>query len=387
MKWWVWGIGMILALNIALNLWTVRFNGWMPLSREYDWSHHYYQDGRRQGGEFNLLRAWGQTDSQWYLKIAAAGYGDPVGLDIRDKGMQGLSYAFFPLWPILIRGMSWVTGGNFELAAFGLVNIIMACCWISIYWVVEKVYGRLWAGKTATLLLVYPFSLFLRSYHTEGLYLLELTWWLYFLTTRKMTAAAVVLAGLNITKGTGWILNGIFCWYLLEEVVKRRIRLIEAAGLVFVAMATILGWITYVGMKTGNVWYFYQAVKQWEMANNSPIIYNLRALLFGALGVVDGRWITTVQWGIFVLAVWLLVKSKKWLKSEWWLTAFALLIVPTLTTYSLGYTTGRLSILLLPLWVYGVSRLKEWQWVAAVVVFTAGLFLGAIDFVNWNWWG
>ena len=115
------GVFLLLALNLLLNVWIYCFNSFIPFSSQYWGNHHYYKDERVDGGSFNLLRAWGQTDSQWYLKLAAEGYGTDIVLNRSDEKMGGMGYAFFPLYPIAIRFFSLAADGNFELGALFLV--------------------------------------------------------------------------------------------------------------------------------------------------------------------------------------------------------------------------------------------------------------------------
>ncbi len=112
------GIFLVLSVNLILNIWVLSFAGKIAFNQNYWGNHHFFQDARSVGGDFNLLRAWGQTDSQWYMKIAAKGYGKDLKFVMDKNEMTGLSYAFFPLYPLLIKMVSVFTSGNYEIAAF-----------------------------------------------------------------------------------------------------------------------------------------------------------------------------------------------------------------------------------------------------------------------------
>ena len=52
-------------------------------------------------GPHVIVTSWERFDALWFLRIASGGYVNGDG-----------SAAFFPLYPMLIRGLSWVIGGH-----------------------------------------------------------------------------------------------------------------------------------------------------------------------------------------------------------------------------------------------------------------------------------
>lgn len=387
MKRYIRGVILVLVVNLCLNLWVLRFNDKVPFSDLYWGDHHYFTDQRIEGGKFNLLEGWAQTDSQWYIKIAEKGYGEPKNLDIWSRQMDGLSYAFFPLYPIFIRFFAMLTGWHYLLGAFILSNLILVLSWLSIDYVIAKVYSKKYAFLTATLITLFPFSLFLRSYHAEGLYLLELTWWLYFLTKKQFGKASLLMGLLNVTKGTGWLLNVILFFGLLGSYKAKKVNKKTIIFYMALALIPIVIWLAFVYLATGDVFYFYKAVSMWKILGVPPFAFNIVKISHVIVEALNGNWINVSQVVVFFAMCVLTYTSRKWLKSEWWWTSFLLFIVPTLTTYSSGHTSGRLAVVQLPLWVYLVSSLgKKWGIVLAVI-FTIFLYTGSLYFVNWYWWG
>src|SRR5438105_3381549 len=91
---------LLFCSNMLLYGWMAMFHSLIPFDK-FDYqinAHHYVTDNRINGGTFSLVRAIGQYDAQWYLKIANSGYPThPRNMDVNDKAtMDGLSYAFFP---------------------------------------------------------------------------------------------------------------------------------------------------------------------------------------------------------------------------------------------------------------------------------------------------
>jgi hypothetical protein len=94
------------------------------------------------------LRAvdWAQRwDSFWYLQIAKDGY--PADLGPLSSERLYNANAFFPLWPLLVRGASVLTGGHMILAAY-LTNLVLGAM---LALLVRRLFRRFTDGPTADL--------------------------------------------------------------------------------------------------------------------------------------------------------------------------------------------------------------------------------------------
>jgi hypothetical protein len=111
------------------------------------------------------LDGWFHGDAVWYCLIADNGYSYTPG--------QQSSIAFFPVFPMLLRAVAPVVGGNDEIAgsATGVVTggaaVLVFACWV---------WARLPRDEAATavaVLLLYPYSFFLSgAVYSDGLFLL-----------------------------------------------------------------------------------------------------------------------------------------------------------------------------------------------------------------------
>lgn len=109
------------------------------------------------------LGAWLRWDAWWYLSIVERGYWfDPQGQS---------SVAFFPLFPLLIRALTALTG-NAAIAGLILANAAAlgaaAALWL---WVREEA-GPETADLAVRWLAVFPFSFFFHTIYAEGLFFL-----------------------------------------------------------------------------------------------------------------------------------------------------------------------------------------------------------------------
>jgi len=106
-----------------------------------------------------VIGGWLQYDSGWYLDIAEHGY-TPANVAAFKAGQQS-SVAFFPGYPLVVRGVARVSGNNFNVAAdlttaaAGLVAALLFWLWCR-----DRLGSR--ARRTAlVLLLVYPYAWYL----------------------------------------------------------------------------------------------------------------------------------------------------------------------------------------------------------------------------------
>ncbi len=160
-----------ILFNSVLYLFIQNFNQIIKFNRfNYQYSaHHYFQDERISGGSFNFLRALGQYDAQWYLKIASVGYPkNPQTREIRDKGaIDGLTYAFFPLYPLTLFLFNMLFG-NIELTAFVVANLLLVLNFFGLYYVIGKLFSKDLALKSIFLIFAFPFAIFLEVILRKG---------------------------------------------------------------------------------------------------------------------------------------------------------------------------------------------------------------------------
>ncbi|MFF8269550.1 hypothetical protein ACF059_19470 [Streptomyces sp. NPDC016562] len=192
------------------------------------------------------LRVLGQSwDSVWYLGIAANGYGRTVmsPSPLTGTGFVQSDYAFFPLYPALIRIVSEILPGGLVPAGLLVAWVSAAVAAVGIYRVGEQV-----IGPRAGLLLVglwaaLPHAVVLTLVYTEPLLAAFAAWALYALLRGRWLWAAglAVLAGL--TRPTGLAVAAAVSAMALYTILARRSRAPEVwlAGLL-----APVGWAAYV---------------------------------------------------------------------------------------------------------------------------------------------
>ena len=150
----------------------------------------------------NLPARW---DANWYLGIATEGYDfAPNRPDLQQ------SIAFFPAYPILLRGVGRILGGKIPgYIGAGLVVSIAAFFGALVYLyamardTLDEDDARFALWLTAT----YPFALFFGAIYTESLLLLGLVATVYHFRHGQFGRAALWGALVGLTKTSGFLLS------------------------------------------------------------------------------------------------------------------------------------------------------------------------------------
>jgi len=375
---------VFIVINVLLYVFIFFFHNLLPFN-DYNYTenaHHFIEDPRINGEKFDFLKSLGVWDAQWYLKNARDGYvQNPQSYE--DK-TNSLEYAFFPLYPSILRLLN-LPFNNLPLTSFVLANILLIINFLSLYYVISKLYTQRLALKAIFLIFLFPLSIFFRSYFTEGLYLFFLIWFSYFLTKKEFLISGVFLALLSVTKGNGLLLYLLFFYYLIRERHRQKEWYLWLC--VLLSVIPFLSMLYFNYQNTKDFLYMLTVRRMWF---NSPspldtLLDNLRTIsLFFALPF-HGFHASKVDAAMVVLTGFLIYKSRRFLiKSLWWICLIFFvthLVVQDLMSFS------RNMIIFFPLAIY-VAHILEDKYYALLCVFMLGLlFVTGIYFVNWYWIG
>jgi Gpi18-like mannosyltransferase len=203
------------------------------------------------------LTAWVRWDAGWYLSIVERGYSfDPQGPS---------SVAFFPLFPLLIKGVTLVLG-NPVVAGLLVANVAALGAVLALWRWVRAEAGPAEAERAALWLLVYPFSIFLHSIYAESLFFLLVV--LAFDANRRgQRLAAGLWSGLAATtRPMGILLMPALAWDLWRTRGARgRLRPHDVIPVLLPA-AGLGAYMVYLWIAVGDPWAFWKAhVTGWEV--------------------------------------------------------------------------------------------------------------------------
>lgn len=150
---------------------------------------------RPEPGWATAATAWERWDALWFLRIAESGYRDDDG-----------SAAFFPLYPMTVRGVSWVIGGHPLAAGLIVSNVACLAALVLLYRLSELEHGRDDARRTILYLSIFPTALFLIAPYSESLFLLLVVACFWFLRKGAFLSAGAVGALAAMTRSIGLVL-------------------------------------------------------------------------------------------------------------------------------------------------------------------------------------
>ncbi|MEA2686078.1 MAG: hypothetical protein QOE93_1273 [Actinomycetota bacterium] len=262
-----WAVLVVLAVAVAVVLLAVwAYSDLGPAMRAPSRTPHAVP-----GGHLRWLQAWSWWDGEWYVDIARRGYYFIPG--------RMSSVAFFPTYPLLIRGLSGL-GLDPVLAGF-LVSLAcgVAGCVAFYAWAHEHL-GREKARVALPLFLAYPCSFYLfGALYADALFLLLVVSAFVLLEHDRPVLAGLVGALATATRPVG-IAVAIGLWLRAAErrgllrrggltgegpVRSAVARLRPDAGLLL-APVGLAAYCTYLWVRFGQPFAFVEAESGWRQS-------------------------------------------------------------------------------------------------------------------------
>jgi hypothetical protein len=207
-------------------------------------------------------------DSGWYASIARDGYGPPPA-----PGMES-AHAFFPLYPMLARGLLLLTGlpPLWALSAVSWAAFVLALPLFG-----EECRERLGdqrARGPLVFLLLYPVAFFFAAAYTESLFFLLLLLAFRFVRTGRPLAAACVGVLLGLTRAPAVAVGpALALAYALGASglsAPPRRRLLASLALAVAPLAGVLAYVLGIGWWKGEPGLFFRSMGSWAHRSSNP---------------------------------------------------------------------------------------------------------------------
>ena len=204
-----------------------------------------------------LLAVWGRWDAEHYLQIARDGY-------------SGTDFAFFPLYPLLIRIVGAFTG-SLLIAGLIVSNTASFFALLYLYKLVEHEYNRHVAQRATFFVSIFPTAIFFSAVYSESLFLFLTVASFYYVRERRWVMAGVFgfLAALTRSEGVLLAVPLLIEWlvaakeggreffrYWIDDVVKPLI------GMALVPLG-LLTYMAYLWVATGDPLKFSDVQTHW----------------------------------------------------------------------------------------------------------------------------
>lgn len=323
------------------------------------------------------LAVWGRWDAVHYLDIAIGGY-------------YGTDMAFFPLYPLTIAMLGWLTG-NHLLAGLFISNLALFFGLLFFYKLVEHQYNRHVAQRAVFYISIFPTAIFFSAVYTESLFFALTVASFYFIREHRWLTAGIIGFFAALTRVEGILLVVPFAIEWLRSPAARAalrypgeqlLRPLLAVALVPAGLAT---YMAYLWVLTGDPLFFSHVQINWHRHLAPPwiSIANSVKLLAHAHdpNMIANQFIELLFTAIMLA---MLVAAIRRLSPTYW-SYMALSILVPMSTSSL-MSMPRFALVLFPMFVLlGIwgSRSSINNAIVAFSLPLLGLF--TVLFADWYW--
>ncbi len=330
-------------------------------------------------GWHNIVTAWERFDALWFLRIATGGYVDGDG-----------SAVFFPLFPLLIRGLSPILGGHPLAAGFLVSHAATFGSMVALYFLTAGEFDERTARRSVLYLALFPTSFFLLAPYSESLFLLLALVSLWAARRRWWWLAGVAGAGASATRNLGILLVIPLAIEAIHQWRERRATRALVTGLLWSGVAAVgaLAYLAYWQASAGDALAPITQQENWQRETSFPPVTLFRGTVeaFRFVGFYPGGY-HLVDWLVAIPSVvavaWVVMRARPVF------AAYAVVMVAAPISYVFlprpFMSLPRFLLMVFPiLWAWAVLGLRRRGVHEAVVAASAGLLtLLTVLFVNW----
>ena len=335
------------------------------------------------------LACW---DSAYYLVLVRDGY---------QPGSSAC--AFYPLWPTIIRGVSWLIRGNPLLIAMLLANALSVVALWQFYRLVEQRFGEMIARDALILFMAFPGALFLSFPYTESLYLVLVLFFFRHLQSGRYALAAIAGFLLPLTRAVGVLIVVPLVWHLFER--QRRVAKLTPADTSqtprkemrplhwTLALCPLLGYAAYLSLMrawTGNAFEGFTAQKFYPNSQSIRNIFNYTEIWRALVGAdtLNGLTSSVLDRSFFLMFLVLLPLTYR-LDKTWFFYVLPTGLIPALSNWFMSYR--RYVMVLFPIFivlalVFRRPALRKVFWYY-IALLSALQVWAILQFVNFKWAG
>jgi len=206
-----------------------------------------------------FLQALGSWDASWYLLIAGHGYFPPPA---HFPIAHGAATAFFPVWPLLLRGISDLTGLTPIVVGVGLAFVLGAAASVAIWYLVHHLCDGAVADRAVVLWAFFPGAVVLSMVYSEALAILLCAICLLALLKRQWWVAGLAAGVATGVHPEAVVLVPCCLWAAGVAVYQRRDWWALVAPVL--SVAGVAGYFLYLWNTTGDFFEWYRTERdQW----------------------------------------------------------------------------------------------------------------------------
>lgn len=358
-------ISWLLVVNIFALLGLNRLN--LKPDNAYVWMN---ADRFTQDQSWSMEKFHARWDSNYYIDIAKNGYSFTA-----DKPLSNI--VFFPMYPLLIKTVSFVFGFDLVLGAWvvSVLALIGGCVYL--YKLTREFHPEIDALLLVFLLLIFPTAFFLTAVYTESLFLLFSVASFYFAMKKRYVLAGIFGLAASLTRVTGVLLFLPLLVQVWQNEGLKKKALVRSLPLLLIPLGTF-SFFLFHWIRFGDPFLFFKVESAWgrffSFNGDHFLLYSSAAVVNFSLDVF---------YALFGIVMVVMLLRRR-------LFAYALYVGSTLgVAISTGtlMSIGRYLLVLFPMYIIGASLRNDVAKYAWVLVSGLLLALNTILFVNWYWAG
>ena len=295
-------------------------------------TYWHYNDSR-------FLNLWGVWDTGWYLSIPTRGY-DSEPKPIGDPSEGKANYAFFPVYPLIIKGVGFLTG-DYYIAGILISNIALLIACYYLFQLVKLESGEKTAYNSVKYLLLFPTAFIFSGVFSEATFIAFLIASFYYAKKQKWLYVGIAGFFLALTRSLGVVaVLPLFYEYLKSKNFKIRDIKYDFLylGMIPLGLLTFMVFNYYL---TGDWLAFYHIQSAWQRSFDNPIVTLGKAMFSKDIYQLYLSWPT-----IFILG-FLTVFCKK-IGFAYWFLGMYLLAIPLLSGI---YSMPRFMLPIFPIYI------------------------------------
>lgn len=312
---------------------------------------------------FNRLGNW---DGGHYLSIAQSGYSEEF------------QYAFFPLYPVLIKFLN-LPLQNYLLSA---VLISVGSFFLALHLLYKLIavdFDRKIAEKAVLFLLFFPTSFYFLTAYSEGLFFLLAVSTFYFLQRKNLFLAVIFASLASATK-----ISGMAIVLALLIDVKLTYGFNKRNWFVLLAPLGFIFYCWFLFTKTGDPFYFLTAENHWQRYITVPGVSfweAIKSVAAGGFGQNNFNILVDLIFAIFGLGF--ILRSFRFLPPVYSFYGFLSLVFPLLTPTLISMP--RFLVVLFPIFILIALIKNKYILLGYQIIFLMLLSLFAALFINGYW--
>lgn len=317
-------------------------------------------------GYLGVVANW---DGNWYNLIADRGYPRELPVDSHGSVEQN-AWAFYPAYPLTVRGVMAVTGGSFNVSAWAVSLTFGAAAMVALFTFVRPRMGTFGAAALVSGVMAYVTAPILQVAYTEGLAMLLIVLFLAAVDRRRLGLALTVAVALSLTRPIALPLGVVMGVTILRDwLVERRVAtsaLVPVKGIVVTGAVflTVGLWPSVAWAVTGRPKAFFETQASWPVNSGGLGGWLGDMVRFTPLGLVG------VAVVLYVALVTSRPSARVWgSELRVWSIAYPLYLIvasrpsPSILRY--------LMLSIAPLWPFpglGLAYVRDNRWLRAVVL-------------------